>query len=274
MEQLPESLPSLEFRGLFAGHGRGDTVNYNRNPQDRSPYGSMSYKRTVCIEGEAYLKRVKKMIRIFLVRHGQTAWNKEEVFRGTADIPLNDFGRKQAREVGKKLKSLGLRDSLLISSPLARAKETAEIIGGFILSKQVRIEQDFTDTNFGEWQGKAKKVIERLYPELYHKWLTDPASLVLPGGEVLESVATRAKAALYRLAWDCREHDLIIVSHRVVNKVLLCCLLGAELNSFRKIKQATACINILDYDGLSFIIRTLNDTCHLLPLEQDDTTDF
>ena len=60
MEQLPESLPSLEFRGLFAGHGRGDTVNYNRNPQDRSPYGSMSYKRTVCIEGEAYLKRVKK----------------------------------------------------------------------------------------------------------------------------------------------------------------------------------------------------------------------
>lgn len=58
---------------------------------------------------------------IFLVRHGRTAWNREEVFRGTFDIPLDDFGRKQAREVGRKLRSLNLNHPLIFSSPLARA---------------------------------------------------------------------------------------------------------------------------------------------------------
>ncbi|MEW5920619.1 MAG: histidine phosphatase family protein [Bacillota bacterium] len=214
------------------------------------------------------------MGRIFLVRHGQTTWNKEEVFRGTLDIPLNDFGRKQAQEVGNKLKSLSLNDPLLISSPLGRALETAEIAGKAIFGKQVSIEQNFTDINFGEWQGKAKTEIEKLYPGLYRKWLTDPATIIFPGGESLEKVAARAKGTLYRLARDCKDHDLVIVSHRVVNKVLLCCLLGAGLNPFWKIKQDTACINILEYDGLSFFICVLNDTCHLLPFEQGDTTDF
>jgi len=214
------------------------------------------------------------MSRIFLVRHGQTSWNKEEVFRGTLDIPLNDFGKKQALEVGKKLKSLSPDDPLLISSPLGRARETAEIAGESVSSKQIRIEPAFIDINFGEWQGKAKTEIEKSFPALYEKWLTEPADMVFPGGESLEKTAARAEETIYRLARECQDHDLIIVSHRVVNKVLLCCLLGAGLNSFWKIKQDTACLNILEYDGRSFIVSALNMTCHLLPLGPGDTTDF
>ena len=73
---------------------------------------------------------------------------------------------------------------------------------------------------------------------------------------------------------EYRDRDLIIVTHRVVTKVLLCSLLGAGLNSFWKIKQDTACINQLEYDGSTFTVKTMNDVCHLVSLAQEETADF
>lgn len=90
----------------------------------------------------------------------------------------------------------------------------------------------------------------------------------------MKNVSARAEAALQRLAGSGENRDLIIVTHRVVNKVLLCNLLGAGLESFWKIKQDTACINLLEYDGFSFKVKTMNDSCHLASLLQEEATDF
>ena len=111
------------------------------------------------------------------------------------DIPLNDFGKKQAQEMGKKLRNQNLNNPLLISSPLTRAMETAEIAGEAISHKKVSKEQAFIDLNFGEWQGKSKKEIEKMHPELYWKWLTEPATKVFPGGDSLRILAARAEDA-------------------------------------------------------------------------------
>ncbi len=214
------------------------------------------------------------MRRIILARHGQTAWNKEEVFRGTADIPLNDFGREQARALGKRIFSLQLQDPLIISSPLGRARETAEISNQGVAGRQVLVDQGFTDINFGDWQGRSKAEIQQMQPELYRQWQVDPSSVVFPGGETLVKTANRAEEALNQLVRNHPEQDLVIVSHRVANKAVLCFLLGAGLQAFWKIEQDTACVNILEYDGRTFVVRTLNDTCHLLPLAQGDAADF
>ncbi len=214
------------------------------------------------------------MRRIILARHGQTAWNREEVFRGTADIPLNDFGKEQARALGKKIESLQLKNPLIISSPLERARETAERCSEAVKGRQALVNQGFTDINFGDWQGKSKAEVQQVQPELYRQWLADPASVAFPGGETLEKTANRAWETLNQLVSKHRVHDLVIVSHRVVNKAILCLLLGAGLQAFWKIKQDTACLNILEYDGRTFMIRTLNDTCHLQPLAQGDAADF
>ncbi len=214
------------------------------------------------------------MRRIILARHGQTAWNREEVFRGTADIPLNDFGREQARALGKKIFSLQLKDPLIISSPLGRARETAEISNQAVTGRQVMVNQGFTDINFGDWQGKSKSEIQQVQPKLYRQWLLDPASVAFPGGETLGKTANRAWETLNQLVNNHQEHDLVIVSHRVVNKAVLCLLLGAGLQAFWKIKQDTACLNILEYDGRTFVVSTLNDTSHLLSLAQGDAADF
>lgn len=213
------------------------------------------------------------MSRIYLIRHGQTAWNKEEIFRGTIDVPLDDCGKKQAAALGKALQIRNLKDPLFLSSPLKRAAETAEIAAAFT-GRGIVAEQAFTDLNFGQWQGQAKAEVARRYPDLFREWLTDPQKVVFPGGESLADVTVRAEAALYRLAQKNQGRDLVIVTHRVVTKVLLCRLLGAGLGAFWKIKQDTACLNVLEYSGSAFVVESVNDTCHLLPLRQGETANF
>jgi len=181
---------------------------------------------------------------VYLIRHGQTVWNKEEIFRGRADIPLNDFGRRQARMIADFLQERGLRDAVFFSSPLKRARETAKIAGGLLSEKDVHTVEAFTDINFGPWEGKARVEVEKLYPELYRLWQEEPASVAFPEGESLREAAARAVEAFSAIAEKYAANDIIIVSHRVINKLLLCSFLEAGLNSFWRIRQDTACINI------------------------------
>ncbi|RJR20838.1 MAG: histidine phosphatase family protein [Desulfobacteraceae bacterium] len=211
---------------------------------------------------------------IYLIRHGQTMWNKEEVFRGQSDIPLNDFGRQQASAIAKELQEKKLQNPVFFSSPLKRARETAEIASSFLPGISVIDIEALIDIHFGEWQGQAKEKIEKLYPELYRMWLESPAEVVFPGGEDLKKVADRAEKAFIAIAREHMENDVIIVTHRVINKVLLCRLLGAGFDSFWKIRQDTACINILTWEHFLFNMLVINDTCHLRPLGKGDLRDF
>ncbi|MGI6308107.1 MAG: histidine phosphatase family protein [Dethiobacteria bacterium] len=211
---------------------------------------------------------------IYLIRHGQTLWNKEEVFRGQSDIPLNDFGRRQAGAIAKELQEKKLKNPIFFSSPLKRARETAEIAGSFLPGISVSDVEALTDINFGEWQGQAREEIEKLYPELYRMWQENPAGVVFPGGEDLREVAARAEKAFMSIVREHPENDVVIVTHRVVNKVLLSLLLCANLDLFWKIRQDTACINILARERSIFNMLVINDSCHLRPLGKGDLRDF
>ena len=131
-----------------------------------------------------------------------------------------------------------------------------------------------TDINFSEWQGQAREEIEKLYPELYRMWQENPAGVVFPGGENLQEVAARAEKAFMSIVRKHPENDVIIVAHRVVNKVLLSLLLCTNLDLFWKIRQDTACINILTWERSIFNMLVINDTCHLRPLGKRDLRDF
>lgn len=211
---------------------------------------------------------------IYLIRHGQTLWNMEEVFRGQSDIPLNDFGRRQAEALAEELQEKKLKNPVFFSSPLKRARETAEIAGSFLPGISVSDVEPLIDINFGEWQGQAREEIEKLYPELYRMWQENPAGVVFPRGEDLQEVATRAGKAFMSIVREHLENDVIIVTHRVINKVLLSLLLCANLDLFWKIRQDTACINILTWERSIFNMLVINDTCHLRPLGKVDLRDF
>jgi broad specificity phosphatase PhoE len=200
------------------------------------------------------------MTRIFLIRHGTTEWNREEIFRGRADCALNDTGRAEARAVAVYLQ--GVEIEKIYSSPLSRADETAKAIAAK-RGLQVIPDPAFIDLDFGEWQGLPLKEVREKYPDLYRAWRERPQDVTFPGGENLAQVRARAWEGLLRVVQENPEKTALIVSHRVITKVLICAALGLDNSRFWQIKQDTTAINCLEYARGQFVASLINDTCHL-----------
>jgi len=204
--------------------------------------------------------------RILLIRHGQTEWNRQRIFRGRADIPLSEAGLQQAEALANRL--AGEPVSAIYSSPLKRAYVTAEHLAARCRAALRPVER-FTDISYGEWEGQHYQQVERAYPELYAGWQTEPHLVRPPGGETLAEVRQRAAAALDQVIAQHPVCTVAVVSHRAVNKVLLSMALGLGDDGFWRIRQDTCCLNMLEWDGGRFAVCLLNDTCHLRGLESD-----
>ena len=181
---------------------------------------------------------------VYLVRHGQTAWNKEEVFRGRTNIPLNETGLREGELAGGYLKDVEVHS--VYSSPLARAWQTAQKIAGYH-SIEVQPLEGLIDMSFGDWEGHPLAEVREKDGERYRQWREEPHLLRLPGGETLDEVRARAMAALEEVIRRHPEKTVVLVSHRVINKVLLCGILGLDNSHFWQITQDTTAINLIQY---------------------------
>lgn len=207
---------------------------------------------------------------VILIRHGQTAWNKEQVFRGRIGLPLDDTGRRQAEALRDAL--AGEPISRIVCSPLSRAVETARPLADN-LGLRIETHDAFTDLDFGQWQGMTVPAVRDQYPRLFATWESAPHLLRFPDGETLDEAAERAFSALKRLVARDEPGALVVVAHRVINKVLLCRAVGLGTSAFWQIKQDTACINRLSLSAGRWVVECLNDTCHLRHLDAV-TADF
>jgi broad specificity phosphatase PhoE len=203
---------------------------------------------------------------IYLVRHGQTAWNKEEIFRGRANVPLNEIGFREAELVGEYLKGMDIH--VIYSSPLSRARETARIIAQ-VFNLKVQPLVGIIDMRFGRWEGHSLQEIRKNDGELYRQWREEPHRVSLPGGESLEDVRVRAMAALGEVIQYHQGKNLVLVSHRVINKVIICGILGIDNSHFWQIGQDTAAINLIEFKEGKYVLSLLNETCHLKPLKEE-----
>ncbi|MGB7574621.1 MAG: histidine phosphatase family protein [Thermodesulfobacteriota bacterium] len=212
------------------------------------------------------------MTSIYLVRHGQTAWNKEEIFRGRTDIPLDETGLKQAELVGQYFKGMEIYG--IYSSPLSRAWQTAQKVAQFHDLK-VQPLQGILDMSFGNWEGRPHQEIRESDSNTYRQWVETPHLVRLPGGESLDDVRVRAMAAVEELIRNHPGKTLILVTHRVVNKVLICGILSLDNSHFWQITQDTTAINLIQHRNGKYILSLMNETCHLKLLkEQTQKVDF
>jgi len=119
------------------------------------------------------------MRRIFLVRHGETDWNREGRFQGRRDIPLNDLGRGQARSAAGAL----LRASVdrVVSSPLSRAAGTAEAAAS-LLGLGIETHPGLIEIDHGLWEGHTAGEVEGLWPGMLSLWHSRPEEVTMPGG--------------------------------------------------------------------------------------------
>ena len=148
------------------------------------------------------------MATILLARHGETDWNREHRFQGHADPPLNETGRAQARELAERLSGEGVRH--IYASPLARARETAEIVGER-LGVPVAVVPALMEVDVGSWSGLTRSEVQERFPEGYRRWLA--LGHGWDDGESYEELAQRAVPALAELGARHRGERILVVTH-------------------------------------------------------------
>ena len=155
---------------------------------------------------------------IYLVRHGQTEFNRERRIQGHVDSPLTELGVRQAHAVGRLLRDL-IREPMgwrIVSSPLGRAHATAELISQRLGGLPVELDDRLKEMSWGAHDGRLRSDLEAEHPETFGKtgWAFDAGS-----GETYEAVAERVGDWLASLPPE-PERRVIAVSHGISGRVL------------------------------------------------------
>jgi broad specificity phosphatase PhoE len=199
--------------------------------------------------------------RFILVRHGQTAWNREERFRGQTDVPLDETGLAQASATAGRI-ATEWRPAAVYCSPLLRARQTAQAIAEPQGLTALPV-AGLNDINFGLLQGLTVPEARERWPGVVNTWFTTPHLARPPAGETLAEVSRRAMAAVTELTARHPGETIVLVGHLVLNRVILLGVTGLGLERFWRLGQDTCAINVFDAEGGDFTLLTLNDTCHL-----------
>ncbi len=199
------------------------------------------------------------MKRVFLVRHGETDWNREGRFQGQMDIPLNGTGLVQARSVAEALKDVSL--DRIVTSPLSRARETARPLAE-VKELRAELSEGLIEIGHGLWEGRTYGEVEAEWPGRLEAWHTRPETVVMPGGESLEDVQNRAWPALLRIA-EGKGENIAVFTHDAVLKVLLMNVLDCPLSSFWKFQLANGSITLLEQSEKGWRIPLMGEAGHL-----------
>ena len=229
-----------------------------------------SFKTQIeCLNQTSHLnKNIPNQIgdsRIFLIRHGETNWNKEGRFQGQINIPLNENGKDQARKTFEYLKNISFNRAF--SSSMDRPFETAQII--LQNNKNLKIEKidSLVEISHGLWEGKLEEEIREKWPLLLNNWHDKPEEVKMPEGESIKDVSERSINAFDKICLSQKNNDLtLLVAHDAVNKTLICNILEINYSNIWMIKQGNGGITVIDLfndPSKSPVISALNITTHL-----------
>jgi broad specificity phosphatase PhoE len=200
------------------------------------------------------------MTRLYLIRHGETEWNRLEKTQGCADISLSENGYIQAGRLARRLLDEGIE--AVYSSDLRRAFTTARIIAEQ-LDIEVHTHPGLREMNFGCWEGLDFHRIKKEYTEIHRLWLSSPDKAIIPGAEELIEVQNRATDAVKGIVELNRGRRIAIVSHGVTLKCLIFGLLGIDLGNLSKIRLDNCSLTIIEYRNGRYVLDLMNDICHV-----------
>ncbi len=200
------------------------------------------------------------MMRLILVRHGQTEWNAGGRYQGQSNVALSDTGRKQARFLAERFPVRQL--DAIYTSDLDRAKETAECVGKR-LGLTVCPEKAFRELSFGDWEGLTYQEISSRWPEEAEKLFTAPDELVIPHGETFQDLQKRALDKIYSLYEKHIDQTVAVFAHGAINKTILAGLMHIPLHYLWSLRQDNTAVNILRLDDGYVMVELINSTSHL-----------
>ncbi|HZQ10207.1 MAG TPA: alpha-ribazole phosphatase [Anaerolineae bacterium] len=201
------------------------------------------------------------MPNLYLVRHGESAWNTLRLYTGQRDVPLSERGQLQVQRVAEHLQRTAFE--MIYSSPLRRAHDTASAIANL---KQMALHDDtrLAEISHGAWEGNSVSVVREQYADEYDAWRTQPHTVQMPDGESLEDVAERVGNFLQEVFARHSEGNVLIVSHDAVLRVIVLQTLGLGLEYFWRWRFDNASCSVVEQraDG-QFRLALLNDVHYL-----------
>lgn len=202
------------------------------------------------------------MLRLFLLRHGETEFSRHDRFCGGIDAPLTAAGWKMGQLFADSY--VGVPWRAIITSTRRRAVATAQPLADR-LALPIRQDPRLDEMFFGEWQGLTKKEASARDPARYGEWRENP-TIGPPAGEAPADVAVRASAALDDLRARYDAGNVLLVSHKTVLRLLVCRLLNIDLRRYRDcVDWPTGAVSILDVGAADATVCCLGDERHLYP---------
>ncbi len=202
------------------------------------------------------------MLRLFLLRHGETEFSRHERFCGSIDAPLTAAGWKMGQLFANSYVSVPWR--AIITSTRRRAVATAQPLADR-LALPIRQDPRLDEMFFGEWQGLTKKEAAARDPARYSRWREDP-TIGPPVGESPVDVSARAFDALEDLRARYDAGNVLVVSHKTVLRLLLCRLLNIDVRRYRDVVNwPTGAVSVLDIGTGETSTCCLADEQHLYP---------
>lgn len=185
------------------------------------------------------------MVKLILIRHGQTNYNLKKRYCGFRDININKTGRLQSKEIKYKLK--GLKIDKIFCSDLKRSMETARIIFG--KKHNLIISPDLREINFGEWEGLAFKQICKKHSLVYKNWVKNPFATDIPCGENMDSFIKRVNKEIKDIVNNNADKTVAVVSHLGPIRVILNACSAIKKDNFWKMQLDPQGVYIVEYNG-------------------------
>ena len=184
-------------------------------------------------------------MKLYFVRHGETEWNVKKKIQGKTDIPLNENGIRQAKELANELAQESLEVKHVYHSPQSRAAETARIAAEALHAECIPMEE-LVEMNLGEWEGSNWRVIEKENSIAYQEWKKDRRYVRTPGGESYNDVVERTLKGMQQIIKK-ESKDVLIVSHSAVIMALRCYVAGLPFEEMvQKFKTRNADVVMLE----------------------------
>jgi len=199
-------------------------------------------------------------MKLILIRHGETLWNKEGRIQGLSDVDLNDAGIEQARRLAFSLQDTTI--GAVHASPLKRAYRTAEIINSFH-GRRIEVHADLMEMDQGDFEGVPFKELMAREKDFLRRWVADPVSVRMPRGESLEELQKRAWRPIEKMI--AAGEDSLVVAHNFTIAVILCRLRNISLNEFRSSCVDNASKTLIRVSDGRASIEVMNDRSHLEP---------
>lgn len=216
------------------------------------------------------------MGRIYLVRHGQTTANAQQVIQGPRiDSGLSELGQRQATSLAEALAAIPLQ--AVYTSPLTRARQTADAVvrrhtaaaagrggsGQATASLAIQVVPELYEMDYGRFIGQDYDAIRAEMDQVLDAWRMGFVDQPFPGGESALLAQHRIRPFAHRILEQADGHDVAVVAHGRINRVLLATVTGAGLRRLEEFPQSNASITELEVAEGRAVVRRLNDTSHL-----------